>query len=131
MKQGKNTKILLLLAAVLSAAGMAAYMKSGVTEFTPELSCEALTAYGIGILLCVFSLFREFKVLKFIGYLALFYACLESICVQATYIANVVVSIDGNTFSKGFLATAICSLLGAILALLSVLFQRDRKEEVA
>lgn len=127
-KSRRSTGYWLLLPAIgFGAVGMAAYMKYGVTEFTPELSQSAVIAFGLGILLCVFSLIKEYKVVKFLGYLAFLYAWIESLCAQATYIANVFVSIDGNSFSVGFLATVICSLLGAVAALFSVIL--DKKTE--
>ena len=122
---------LLLPAIGFGAVGMAAYMKYGITEFTPSLSKSAVVAFALGIILCAFSLVKEYKVVKFLGYLALLYAWIESLCVQATYIANVFVSIDGNSFSAGFLTTVICSLIGAIAALLSVILDKRSEQAVA
>lgn len=115
---------LLIPAVLLGAAGLTAYVKSGVTEFTPSLSTEVIAAYAAGIGLCLFSLGREWKAVKFCAYLAFLYAFLQSICVQATYVANVIVSIDGNSFSAGFLTMAVCSLLAVITAFASTCMQR-------
>lgn len=131
MKSRRSTGYWLLLPAIgFGAVGMAAYMKYGITEFTPTLSKSAVAAFALGIVFCVFSLIREYKVIKFLGYLAFLYAWIESLCAQATYIANVFVSIDGNSFSAGFLATVICSLIGAVAALLSVILDKRSEQTV-
>lgn len=115
---------LVIPAVLLGAAGLMAYIKSGVTEFTPSLSKEVIAAYAVGIGLCLFSLACEWKTVKFCGYLAFLYAFLQSICVQATYVANVIVSIDGNSFSAGFLMMAVCSLFAVIAAAASACLQK-------
>ena len=130
-KKRRSTGYWLLLPAIgFGAVGMAAYMKYGITEFTPSLSQSAVAAFGLGIILCIFSLIREYKVIKFLGYLSFLYAWIESLLAQATYIANVFVSIDGNSFSAGFLTTVICSLAGAVFALFSVILDK-RSEQAA
>ena len=132
MKNRRSTGYWMLLPAIgFGAVGMAAYMKYGITEFTPALSKSAVAAFALGILFCAFSLVREYKVIKFLGYLAFLYAWIESLCAQATYIANVFVSIDGNSFSPGFLVTVICSLLGAVAALLSVILDKSPEQTEA
>lgn len=132
MKNRRSTGYWMLLPAIgFGAVGMAAYMKYGITEFTPALSKSAVAAFVLGILFCAFSLVREYKVIKFLGYLAFLYAWIESLCAQATYIANVFVSIDGNSFSPGFLVTVICSLLGAVAALLSVILDKGSEQTEA
>ena len=109
----------MIAAFVLGAVGLIAYIKSGVTEFTPTLSNAALIGFGAGIVLSLVSLFLNWKALRFIAYLALLYALLKSVSVQATYIVNVFVSIDGNSFTAGFLLTAIATLLAAVAALIA------------
>lgn len=114
-----KSRVFMIAAFVLGAVGLIAYIKSGVTEFTPTLSNAALIGFGAGIVLSLVSLFLNWKALRFIAYLALLYALLKSVSVQATYIVNVFVSIDGNSFTAGFLLTAIATLLAAVAALIA------------
>ena len=128
MKKVTLERILLALAAILGAVGLFAYRACGVTEFTPTLSADVQAAYCIGIALCLFSLFFSRKPVKFFGYLALLYAFIQSIAVQATYVTNVFVSIDGNSFSFGFLLMAAVSLLAVIAALAATIRTAEKKE---
>ena len=121
-------RCLLLLAAVLAVVGLFAYRACGVTEFTPTLSTDVQAAYCIGAAICLISLFFSRKPIKFFGFLALLYALVQGIAVQATYVTNVLVSIDGNSFSAAFLLMAIASLLAVIAALAATIQTADRKE---
>ncbi len=114
-----KSRVFMLIALALGVVGLLAYIRSGVTEFTPSLSREALIGFGIGVGLSFISLFLNWKALRFCAYLALLYALLKSVSVQATYIVNVFVSIDGNSFSPGFLLTAVGTLLAAVAALIA------------
>ncbi len=114
-----KSRVLMIIALVLGVVGLLAYIKSGVTEFTPTLSRAALIGFGVGIGLSFISLFLNWKALRFCAYLALLYALLKSVSVQATYIVNVFVSIDGNSFSLGFLLTASATLIAAVIALIA------------
>ena len=122
-------RIFLALAILCGAVGLYGYTVCGVNpQFDLKLAPDVLWAYGIGIALCLVSLFYSRKPLKFFGYLALLYAFVQSIAVQATYVTNVFVSIDGNSFSTDFLLMAICSLLAVILALAGTIQTAHRKE---
>lgn len=117
-------------AIVFAVAGLLAYRAYGITEFSPALSDEAQLGFAAGICLCAVSLVLEYRPVRFFGYLALLYACLTCMTAQATYIVNIFVSIDGTTFSGGFLLTAACSMLAWIAALVAaVLTKQNRKGE--
>lgn len=116
-------------AIVFAVAGLLAYRAYGVTEFSPTLSGEAQLGFAVGIGLCVISLVLEYRPVRFFGYLALLYACLTCMTAQATYIVNIFVSIDGTTFSDGFILTAACSALAWITALVAAILTKQRRKE--
>ena len=115
-------------AIVFAVAGLLAYRAYGATEFSPTLSVEAQAGFVAGIVLCAVSLVLEYRPVRFFGYLALLYACLTCMAVQATYIVNVFVSIDGNTFSDGFILTAVLSVLAWVTALAATVLTKPRKK---
>ena len=59
------------------------------------------------------------KPVRYVAYLVELYAFLMFVFSQVTYIANVLVSIDGNTFTAGFILTAVFFVAAAILTLVS------------
>ena len=66
----------------------------------------------------VVALAVDIKPLRYISYFLYLYAFMGFIYSQVNYIANVFVAIDGNTFTAGFIATAVCLVLafGIMLA---------------
>ena len=126
-KQWGPGRSLLIPAIACAVAGLAAYAQSGITEFTTSLAADAIAGYGIGIVLCVIGLFWNTKAVKCLGYVALLYGALKAIAVQGTYIVNVLVSIDGTSFSTGFIVTAAASLAAVILALLATVLRTEQK----
>ncbi len=125
--QGRGAGYYLALPAlILGVLAYVFYAKNGITEFNPTLSQKAIIAAFVGVGLCVVSLIYEWKPLKYLAYLAYLYAFMAFLNSQITYIANVFVSIDGSTFSAGFLLTAASFLLAAILALLSAVLTKSR-----
>lgn len=92
------------------------YRATGKNEFAPDLSVKAQNAWlAAGILSLVLLPLRS-KALTYIAYLCGLYAWLEFLVSQINYIANVFVAIDGSSFSKAFLATAVLGLAAWILA---------------
>ena len=119
-------------AIIFGVVGLMCYKTYGVTEFSPKLSVEALGGLTAGIVLCAASLALDFKPVRFFGYLALLYGCLNTVTAQITYIVNIFVSIDGTTFSQGFILTVVFSALAWITALVAAILTRQRKKgEVA
>ena len=115
-------------ALIFAVAGLICYKTYGVTEFSPKLSVEALGGFIAGIVLCAASLVLDYKPVRFFGYLALLYGCLNSITAQATYIVNIFVSIDGTTFSQGFILTVVFSVLAWVTALVASILTKQRKK---
>ena len=128
MKKVTLERCLLSMAAVFAVIGLFAYRACGIPEFTPTLSTDVQAAYCIGAAICLVSLFFSRKPVKFFGFLALLYALAQGIAVQATYVVNVLVSIDGNSFSSSFLLMAIASLIAVIAALAATIRTAGRKE---
>ena len=121
--------IFAIAAAMLSIAVLVLYSATGRNTFTPVLSSTVITMLWIciilGILLCVF----EIKILKHALYLLIFWTWLEYISDQMSYISNVLVGIDGNSFHAGFIAAVICGLLAWICALISANIQKGEWKE--
>lgn len=95
------------------------YCRHGITQFQPALSQTVivccLMAAGLGAVTLVF----DCKYVRFVAYLVALYGFIMFIDSQVTYIVNVLVSIDGNSFSGGFISTAATLLLGTILLIIS------------
>ena len=112
-------------ALVLSVLAFFFYRSSLDTKFG-SLSVSAEVTFVIGMVLCALSLVLDYREIKFAAAAVLLYACLDSISSQANYITNVLVSIDGNSFSTGFLCASIFSILAWILALVASKCTKNR-----
>ena len=106
-------------ALICGVAAVLSYKKTGITQFNPELSKTAIVCALAAVALCAVSLVFEFKPVKYIAYLLFLYAFLGYVQSQVTYIANVFVSIDGNTFTPGFIFTTVLYVLAFVLMLLA------------
>ena len=129
--QKRGASLWLALAAM--AAGVAAYFlyaKFGITEFSPALSMSAVIALWVGAGLSLLGAVLHWKPIKVLAYLVYFYALFGFIGSQVTYIVNIFVSIDGTTFSAGFLATAAAFLVAILAALVSAIVTKSEPREV-
>lgn len=116
--------VLSAAALVLTAAMLIAYALTGTSTFTPVLSGKVLALMGVCIFLdAVFTLF-EVKLGKYAMYLMGLWMWLEYLLSQLSYISNVLVGIDGNQFSVGFLMTVAFGLLAWVAALASAILQK-------
>lgn len=122
-KRGRSF-VLILASLAFTAAMLIAYTGTGVNTFTPVLSGKVLAllwvCVGLGVLLSVI----EVKLGKYALYLLLLWMWLEFLFYNASFISNVLVGIDGNSFGAGFLATALFGLLAWLAALLSAITQK-------
>ncbi|MGN0813794.1 MAG: hypothetical protein ACI4MH_01005 [Candidatus Coproplasma sp.] len=120
---------LTLPAIVFAVAALILYEQTGVTEFNPQIDSSAtvsiivgvalaLVAVGVGLIPSAWGEYLE-KPLLYASYLVIFYAFIRYIGSQATYIANVFVAIDGNSFTAGFICTFVFFIISFVLALLS------------
>lgn len=109
---------------MFTAAMLIAYISSGVSTFTPVLSGKVLAllwvCIGLGVLFSVI----EIKMGKYALYLLLLWMWLEFLFYNASYISNVLVGIDGNSFGAGFILTVLFGLLALLAALLSAITQK-------
>ena len=113
------------LSLAMTVAMLIAYALTGTSTFTPVLSGKVLTLLGVWTALgAVFTAF-EVKLGKYAMYLLGLWTWLEFLFYQASYISNVLVGIDGNQFSTGFLLAAAFGLLGWGCALLSAILQKS------
>lgn len=117
--------IFLLAAWVMTICGLVGYMNSGVTDFNPSLSNAVIVPLSFLVALGVILLVYGSKYGKILYYAIAIYALVEYINTQATYITNVFVSIDGSTFSVGFILTIIALILAFGLSLTSAILAKD------
>ena len=129
IKQGASGKrglsFAFLAASLLCVlAALLAYLRTGTNRFTPALSGAVIGLLGacaaLSALLCVF----EIKNGKYILYLLELYTWLKLLVFNAAYISNVLVGIDGNRFTPGFLLAVGAGLLGWALVLTSAILQK-------
>ena len=117
------SRTLTIISAFLTAAALIAYALTGKNTFTPQLSAKVIALMGscilFGALLSVFQL----KMGKYALYLLSLLTWLELLFYQSSYISNVLVGIDGNLFSIGFLLSAGFSLLGTVTSLIAAIRQ--------
>lgn len=115
---------LAVAALALTIVMLVSYCLTGKSTFTPVLSTKVLAMMGGCILLdALFSLY-EVKLGKYAMYLLGLWTWLEFLLSQLSYISNVLVGIDGNLFSIGFLLTTGAGLLAWISALVSAIRQK-------
>lgn len=105
-----------LLFAIL---GMVYYCDNGVTMFNVDLSTASVVAFALGIAVCVIGFIIDFKPIKFLSSLFLLFAFADCISYQGNYIVNVLVGIDGNSFTSEFILTAVFSGLAWLFQLLA------------
>lgn len=113
-------------ALIFAIVGLSLYSANGITEFNADLSSSAIAAFIVGIVVCVVGFVLDYKPIKFLSSLFLLFAAIDCIAYQANYIANVMVAIDGNSFSSEFIATAVCSLLAWLFQLLAAVLDSIR-----
>ena len=116
-------------AIVFAILALVFYEQNGVTEFNPELNNSAIICLILGIVLSVLSLAADVipykvisalaKPIRYAAYLVELYAFLMFIYSQVTYIANVFVSIDGNSLTSKFILTTVFFLIAAGLTLVA------------
>lgn len=116
--------VFILASTILSAVMLIVYSKTGISTFTPTLSGKVQTLLGVCIVLGVILSIFEIKNGKYVLYLLLLWTWLEFLLYEASYISNVMVGIDGNSFSTGFLLTVASGLLACLSALVSAIIQK-------
>ena len=127
---------LTVLGIVFAVLAWIFYAQNGITEFNVSLESSAISFLIIGIVLSAVSLAADFlpfswgpaaaRPLRYAAYLTELYAFLMFIYSQVTYIANVLVSIDGNSFSAGFILTAVFYVLAAGVTLAAAITSKTK-----
>ena len=121
------------------------YQKIGITVFSPTLNKETIIFLILGIVFTAISLGMPFipvkhvddftKLVRVIAYLMYLYAFLMFVYSQINFIGNVLVGIDGNSFSGTFILTVIFYVLAIILTLVSACLNNktpwNKKEKLA
>lgn len=117
-----------IIAAVLSFGFMIAYVNTGITEFNDELEIKAIVfSIVTGVLGILFALF-EVKTGRYLAFIIQLYVLVSYIKGQANYIGNVFTSIDGSTFSAGFIITALLLVVSIGLFLAGAIMCDDELE---
>ncbi len=117
---------LTLPAVILGVLSVFLYKQNGVTVFSPELDGSVIAVLWIAVGASAINLLIEWKGFKYLSYLLFFYAFILFIGTQVNYITNVFVSIDGYTFSTGFIATTAVMAATAVMQLLAAVTTRKR-----
>ena len=112
-----------LVALVTAIISLVLYNNNGITKFNAKLNTTAIVCLWIAIALLACSMVFEFKQVKYCAYFACLFGFFGFIQSQATYIANVFVAIDGNSFSGGFIATTVFFVLAVVFSLLSAVLK--------
>ena len=102
------------------------YRKTGITPFNSKLSTSAVVCLWVSMGLILVSLVVDFKPIRYLAYLVCLFGFLGYVSSQVTYITNVFVAIDGNTFGAGFIATMALFILAFLLMLLSAILSNAR-----
>ena len=92
------------------------------------LSRKVLALMGICIAAGLLLSAVEIKNGKYVLYLLGLWMWLEFLVSQSSYISNVLVGIDGNQFSIGFLMTTVTGLLSWCCVLISAIIQKKEIE---
>ena len=105
------------------------YKSIGITVFSPTLNTETIVFLILGIVFVAISLGMPFipckyakmfaKLVRFVAYLMFVYAFLMFVYSQINFIGNVLVGIDGNSFSGTFILTIIFYILACVLTIVS------------
>lgn len=113
-----------LASLVCALAMLILYYTTGITSFTAQLSGKVVALLWVCIVLAaVFAAF-EIKLGKYVVYLFCFWTWLEYLISEASYISNVFVSIDGNSFTASFILTVVFGLLAWGCALAAAILQK-------
>lgn len=106
-----------LAALVFGFVALGLYYKCGINKFVTELSPEVIAGVWAGAALALVALVLDVKTIRYVSYLVYLYAFIAFIGSQINYIANVLVGIDGNTFTPDFIGSAVCMVLASFVML--------------
>lgn len=110
---------------VFAVVTLILYVNTGIDEFTTSLSAKFIALLIVFCVLAVIFSVCEIKLGKYAMYLVGFWAWLEYIISQVNYLANILVSIDGSTFSAAFICTVLFGALAWVCALVSAILQKQ------
>lgn len=114
----------ILAAFVFSVITLIVYNATGVTSYTPSLSGKVIALLCVGAVLGVLFSICEIKVGKYAVYLITFWAWLEYLISQASYLSSIMVAIDNVAINTGFVLTTVFGLLAWVAALVSAILQK-------
>lgn len=120
--------IFLIVSLICAIVALPCYINSGITEFKATLDSKVINSMIFLIVIDGCLLVVSSKIVKYIEAALYIFTLISYISTQATYLANVLVAIDGTSLSGGFIACMVCLVLGFIASLLSGIFAKDEFE---
>ena len=109
----------LAVATLCGLVALIVYLAAGLTPFVQGYSPLVIVPYVLGAVFGAASIVTGFRVAGFCCYVSFMASLLAYVTSQINYIANVAVSIDGETLSGAFFVIVIFSVLalaGSIFA---------------
>lgn len=123
--------IFLLIALITTIAGLIGYVLTGITIFQTKLYNSVIVSLSVLLVLEILFLVFNSKMGKYACFVLSIYSLISYIGSQATYLANILVSIDGSTFSAGFILTILALILTFATTLVSAILAKDEQTLLA
>lgn len=117
--------LLLALGFLFAIGSLIGYLVSGVNIYVKEYYVQVIVGLILVLVVEALSLVVSTRLGKYLAYLLCLYSLVEYISSQIIYISNVLVSIDGSTFSAGFILTTICFVFSLGLSLASGIMTKE------
>lgn len=114
---------------LFSVLGIIFYGLFGVNEYAPSYDSAVFISSVLSIVLCLVSLFFEWKLLREFSFIISLYALISYVGSQANYIASIAVNIDGTKLSFTFIVPVLAFLLAFVLSIFSVFFSKKREDD--
>lgn len=117
---------LTLAAAVCTIIGLFLYLSiDGTSAYLKEISDTAVALYAVGFALTLVVLLVPFKMAYILVFCITLCAPLVYLTSQASFIVNVFVAIDGQSFSAAFILAALFPLISAGLIMASCVLVKE------
>lgn len=126
-KSVKSVHFYLMLGAfACTLIGLVFYLSiDGTSAYLKEISDTAVALYVLGFVLTLAVLFAPFKIAYILVFCITLCAPLVYLTSQASFIVNVFVAIDGQSFSAAFILAALFPLIAAGLIMASCVLVKE------
>lgn len=119
------SEIFILVSLILTIITLSLYCVSGVTIFNPNLYQSVIISLSFAMILEIFTVIFNSKVVKYSTFILLLYSFIQYIYSQVTYIANVFVAIDNSSFSLPMIFIFIFYILSLGLTLAAAIISKN------